>query len=109
MIRRPPRSTLFPYTTLFRSETKHERKVHRDVGQRTWGESTNASFLRSGAPVAAPSPYGKWLSRLRGRRGSAIGLHCEGQRARAQSQRDSSDPGVARHRSAALRFSAADV
>src|SRR5438552_8863412 len=23
MIRRPPRSTLFPYTTLFRSETKH--------------------------------------------------------------------------------------
>src|SRR3712207_7514689 len=26
MIRRPPRSTLFPYTTLFRS-------VHRDVGQ----------------------------------------------------------------------------
>src|SRR5205823_12103655 len=24
MIRRPPRSTLFPYTTLFRSETGHE-------------------------------------------------------------------------------------
>src|SRR5260221_6850393 len=24
MIRRPPRSTLFPYTTLFRSETRHE-------------------------------------------------------------------------------------
>src|SRR3712207_9096508 len=24
MIRRPPRSTLFPYTTLFRSETCHE-------------------------------------------------------------------------------------
>src|SRR5260221_2099281 len=23
MIRRPPRSTLFPYTTLFRSQTKH--------------------------------------------------------------------------------------
>src|SRR2546430_13198694 len=38
MIRRPPRSTLFPYTTLFRSETKlhnlvllcrpHHRAVH---------------------------------------------------------------------------------
>src|SRR2546430_9790599 len=28
MIRRPPRSTLFPYTTLFRSETRHtERQV----------------------------------------------------------------------------------
>src|SRR3712207_8903574 len=24
MIRRPPRSTLFPYTTLFRSENRHE-------------------------------------------------------------------------------------
>src|SRR3712207_8517997 len=28
MIRRPPRSTLFPYTTLFRSKGKR----HRDVG-----------------------------------------------------------------------------
>src|SRR3712207_8273429 len=29
MIRRPPRSTLFPYTTLFRSQ-RHHRDVHRD-------------------------------------------------------------------------------
>src|SRR5688572_32261241 len=31
MIRRPPRSTLFPYTTLFRSEvaTIHQRDSHR--------------------------------------------------------------------------------
>src|SRR3712207_7486817 len=32
MIRRPPRSTLFPYTTLFRSArvlVDHERAVHR--------------------------------------------------------------------------------
>src|SRR2546429_6222805 len=27
MIRRPPRSTLFPYTTLFRSDVAHERKA----------------------------------------------------------------------------------
>src|SRR5256886_15640080 len=27
MIRRPPRSTLFPYTTLFRSKAAHERPV----------------------------------------------------------------------------------
>src|SRR2546429_5001192 len=27
MIRRPPRSTLFPYTTLFRSRTDHQRRV----------------------------------------------------------------------------------
>src|SRR2546430_6423189 len=28
MIRRPPRSTLFPYTTLFRSRRNIERKIH---------------------------------------------------------------------------------
>src|SRR3989454_3767713 len=29
MIRRPPRSTLFPYTTLFRSHVRHVREVPR--------------------------------------------------------------------------------
>src|SRR2546425_7960828 len=29
MIRRPPRSTLFPYTTLFRSNSRHEKKLQR--------------------------------------------------------------------------------
>src|SRR5438445_12563079 len=29
MIRRPPRSTLFPYTTLFRSHTKRTRSPYR--------------------------------------------------------------------------------
>src|SRR5256885_5695609 len=33
MIRRPPRSTLFPYTTLFRS---------RGAGHRAWGVGTTA-------------------------------------------------------------------
>src|SRR6202142_645172 len=28
MIRRPPRSTLFPYTTLFRSEFRQPRNMH---------------------------------------------------------------------------------
>src|SRR3712207_7508916 len=42
MIRRPPRSTLFPYTTLFRSPTgalmfKSEHDMRRDG---TWDEST---------------------------------------------------------------------
>src|SRR3712207_7485984 len=35
MIRRPPRSTLFPYTTLFRSEARRGRR--RPVGQRPAG------------------------------------------------------------------------
>src|SRR3712207_7476899 len=30
MIRRPPRSTLFPYTTLFRSQSGAVRLAHRD-------------------------------------------------------------------------------
>src|SRR2546430_12298130 len=34
MIRRPPRSTLFPYTTLFRSETETSRVVAADL--RSW-------------------------------------------------------------------------
>src|SRR2546427_8295638 len=40
MIRRPPRSTLFPYTTLFRSRDgrRHRRRglvAHRGVGEQT--------------------------------------------------------------------------
>src|SRR3712207_8334574 len=31
MIRRPPRSTLFPYTTLFRSQVRHEHSPLRNV------------------------------------------------------------------------------
>src|SRR3712207_8776418 len=33
MIRRPPRSTLFPYTTLFRSTPAFEAEVHATVFQ----------------------------------------------------------------------------
>src|SRR3712207_7412734 len=32
MIRRPPRSTLFPYTTLFRSADAPPRRPRRDLG-----------------------------------------------------------------------------
>src|SRR2546430_13222934 len=38
MIRRPPRSTLFPYTTLFRSECR--RALHGDVRYITAAEAT---------------------------------------------------------------------
>src|SRR2546430_6911131 len=34
MIRRPPRSTLFPYTTLFRSENKPRQKCNCNSRQR---------------------------------------------------------------------------
>src|SRR3712207_7136943 len=39
MIRRPPRSTLFPYTTLFRSQPAVDRQLHPvDVGSVVGGE-----------------------------------------------------------------------
>src|SRR3712207_8990788 len=41
MIRRPPRSTLFPYTTLFRSRVRHRRGVRDGPG--------------NGASLAAPT------------------------------------------------------
>src|SRR3712207_9001905 len=31
MIRRPPRSTLFPYTTLFRSDVENEKRLVEDA------------------------------------------------------------------------------
>src|SRR3712207_8078082 len=44
MIRRPPRSTLFPYTTLFRSrggdrELPHPRPLRRGAGERRQGRA----------------------------------------------------------------------
>src|SRR5689334_24113171 len=31
MIRRPPRSTLFPYTTLFRSDSAHQPVLYKEI------------------------------------------------------------------------------
>src|SRR5256885_13582072 len=72
MIRRPPRSTLFPYTTLFRSlhavfDTPYDRVVW-DVGHQTYphkiltGRRERMASLRqfgglSGFPQRAESPY----------------------------------------------------
>src|SRR5256885_8729404 len=44
MIRRPPRSTLFPYTTLFRSvvAVEHQRRLERGAGAVGIAERTQA-------------------------------------------------------------------
>src|SRR5260221_4322864 len=42
MIRRPPRSTLFPYTTLFRSPTLRKGRTRRD--ESTFFHSSSAAF-----------------------------------------------------------------
>src|SRR5258708_10776052 len=52
MIRRPPRSTLFPYTTLFRSvvERRRDRRCRRVAAL---GESTEIVHHRGGAGIGA--------------------------------------------------------
>src|SRR3712207_8917891 len=62
MIRRPPRSTLFPYTTLFRSEEtipKTTTELTTTSSNRRNSTSTSAQTVRNGAP-----PY---LTKLRKR------------------------------------------
>src|SRR3712207_8138753 len=48
MIRRPPRSTLFPYTTLFRSKVKYGRllKPGQDPGDAVFEEKRREDAMR---------------------------------------------------------------
>src|SRR3712207_7655414 len=66
MIRRPPRSTLFPYTTLFRSRLSHQ-KPRRTPG--VGGDGHDGAGQR---PVPAASG-GFYLLRARGRAGGPGG------------------------------------
>src|SRR5260370_16821069 len=50
MIRRPPRSTLFPYTTLFRSKAR----VNLSICQYRWNSPSNTATPPA-APLAAHS------------------------------------------------------
>src|SRR3712207_9351303 len=62
MIRRPPRSTLFPYTTLFRS----------DFGAELVGGERSALLAVDGDEIAQLSRAGKW------RRGGGSGASLSG-------------------------------
>src|SRR5256886_10582549 len=65
MIRRPPRSTLFPYTTLFRSQISNENlKSLRKAVMTTVAESTSRSPLERLKPWVAPISLGALLSGL---------------------------------------------
>src|SRR2546422_6941168 len=55
MIRRPPRSTLFPYTTLFRSDLSHHLAARPSVTG-----PQPAALLHS--PLVA-APFARWHSR----------------------------------------------
>src|SRR5258708_21622636 len=56
MIRRPPRSTLFPYTTLFRS-----REGHRGHAVRRRSRVREELALREGRDVRRPARLGRVL------------------------------------------------
>src|SRR3712207_9132428 len=53
MIRRPPRSTLFPYTTLFRSPTQLDALVEAWQQPSAWKGTAEAGGVVMPAPVAA--------------------------------------------------------
>src|SRR3712207_8934961 len=70
MIRRPPRSTLFPYTTLFRSERHHrddrdQGALDGEVGDEHWGAFSDSGLTAS------------WSLSALGSRLSAAGLTAE--------------------------------
>src|SRR2546426_8356719 len=67
MIRRPPRSTLFPYTTLFRSSTS--KKEPRGVRKREVHRGPHRAAEREEVDVA-------WLGDASGHESSS-GLGCE--------------------------------
>src|SRR3712207_7346554 len=59
MIRRPPRSTLFPYTTLFRSLVRRGRLAEDTAVHRHLGEQADRSVEGAGRRGHRPrAPYG---------------------------------------------------
>src|SRR2546426_9316712 len=66
MIRRPPRSTLFPYTTLFRSGRHHDPCAHGAAHRR--GTRTQRRLLR---PDTEPRSARPW-TRVRDRKSTRL-------------------------------------
>src|SRR5262245_62180957 len=56
LVRRPPGSTLFPYTTLFRSPVRHRAGRREDRGQALPRRQGPVVHDLRGQPVAAPEP-----------------------------------------------------
>src|SRR3712207_8176517 len=72
MIRRPPRSTLFPYTTLFRSLelTVHGKKVIRDLVLSGWWNSYPG--VQTGTIIASQAYVNAHLDELKDRKSTRL-------------------------------------
>src|ERR1041385_8296280 len=63
MIRRPPRSTLFPYTTLFRSHVEGEKQQRVSLAYQTiWGTNTFHLFFSSLVEVEGQVMQGPYVT-----------------------------------------------
>src|SRR5438874_3691266 len=63
MLRRPPRSTLFPYTTLFRSRTRPPSEHRRPPGDRARGSSRFRRHGGGGGRSSRGNPDGRCRAR----------------------------------------------
>src|SRR3712207_9097510 len=73
MIRRPPRSTLFPYTTLFRSADASRAMVAHITAQRKANESIGGVFeVVAFGLVPGLGSHVSWEERLDGRLAGAV-------------------------------------
>src|SRR3712207_7513704 len=54
MIRRPPRSTLFPYTTLFRSAEDDPRDVTQNRGKQDWLDEPHSIWYSRSSGIWQP-------------------------------------------------------
>src|SRR2546430_12067820 len=96
MIRRPPRSTLFPYTTLFRSYAAPEPAGFRDIGPEASAAYYHAPMgifiLPYAAVRAAPSPDDAVMAFLQGTYDAAANLAAWDRKALERPISDSASP-----------------
>src|SRR5438093_5427631 len=59
MIRRPPRSTLFPYTTLFRSGAISSKTANRKTGRTPGKQTRKAKAKAKNAGAGSAPPLGR--------------------------------------------------
>src|SRR5438105_6588909 len=63
MFRRPPRPTLFPYTTLFRSVERTKEGRQRRIAPRATGRAFHRGDRACSAAEAGPRPRRGWKDR----------------------------------------------